>query len=116
MIKRPAILNQAEHEFDRASGRMISEFRTMIADSEELLEVASALSGEGFSAARSKFQDRISRAKAALTNVSQPLFERTRETTAAADYFVRHNPWTAVGVGIGAGLLIGFMAAKRQVT
>lgn len=116
MIKRPAILNQAENEFDRASDRMISEFRTMIADSEELLEAASAVSGEGFSAARSKFQDRISRAKAALTNVSQPVFERTRETAAAADYFVRHNPWAAVGVGITAGMLLGFLTAKRQVT
>lgn len=113
MIKRPAILDKAGDEFDQASGRMISEFRTMITDSEELLKSAVTVSDEGFSVALTKFQDRLSRAKAALTDVSQPVFERTRETAAAADHYVHDNPWTAVGAGIAAGMLIGFLAAKR---
>jgi ElaB/YqjD/DUF883 family membrane-anchored ribosome-binding protein len=52
-------------------------------------------------------------AKAKLADASQPVFDRTRETAAVADDYVRGNPWTAVGVAIAAGVLVGFLAAKR---
>lgn len=33
--------------------------------------------------------------------------ERAREAAAYADRTVHQNPWTAVGVGFGAGMMIG---------
>ena len=56
----------------------------------------------------------LKRAKATLADASQPVFDRTRETAADADDYVRGNPWTAVGVAIAAGVVIGFLAAKRS--
>jgi ElaB/YqjD/DUF883 family membrane-anchored ribosome-binding protein len=106
-------MDRAMHEFDRARGRMAGDFRTMIADSEDLLKAAATVSGEGFTAARTKFEEKVKRAKATLADASQPLFDRTRETAAAADGYVRGNPWTAVGVATAAGVLIGLLAAKR---
>jgi len=51
--------------------------------------------------------------KAALVDASQPALDTARESAAAANEFVRTNPWTAVGLGIVAGALLGFVAAKR---
>ena len=107
------MLDQAVDAFDRARGRMAGDFRTMIADSEDLLKAAATVSGEGFTVARTKFEEKLKRAKAALGDASQPALARTRETAAAADDYVRANPWTAAGVAIAAGVLIGFLAAKR---
>ena len=107
------MMNRAVNEFDRAKGRMAGDFRTMIADSEALLKAAASVSGKGFAAARTKFEDKLTRAKAALADASQPVFDRTRESAAAADDYVHGNPWTAVGVAMAAGVLIGFLAAKR---
>lgn len=107
------MMDQAVDAFDRARGRMAGDFRTMITDSEELLKAAATVSGEGFAVARTKFEDKLRRAKATLAEASQPLFDRTRETAAVADDYVRGNPWTAVGVAIAAGVLIGVLAAKR---
>src|ERR1700694_1074121 len=107
------MMDQAMHEFDRARGRMAGDFRTMITDSEDLLKAAATVSGEGFTAARTKFEEKLRSAKAALADASQPAFDRTRETAAVADDYVRGNPWIAVGVAIAAGELIGFLAAKR---
>jgi ElaB/YqjD/DUF883 family membrane-anchored ribosome-binding protein len=106
-------MERAVNEFERARGRMAGDFRTMITDSEDLLKAAATVSGEGFSAARTKFEEKLQRAKAALADVSQPLVDRTRETAAAADDYVRGNPWAVAGVAIAAGVLIGFLAAKR---
>jgi ElaB/YqjD/DUF883 family membrane-anchored ribosome-binding protein len=93
-------MNKAMNEFDRAKGRMAADFRTIISDSEDLLKAAAGVSGEGFGAARDKFEQRLKSAKAALSEASQ--FE-----------YIRANPWTAVGIAVAAGLVIGFFAAKR---
>ena len=107
------MMDRAVNEFDRARSRMAGDFRTIITDSEDLLKAAATVSGEGFAAARTKFEDKLRRAKATLADASQPVFDRTRESAAAADNYVHGNPWTAVGVAIAAGVLIGFLVAKR---
>ena len=88
------------HEFDRAKGKIAADFRTMIHDSEDLLKAAASVSGEGFGAARSKFEERVKKAKAVLAEASPP-------------ESIRAHPWTAVGIAAAAGLLIGFALAKR---
>ena len=100
-------------QFERARGRVAGDFRAMIADGEDLLKAAATVSGEGFAAARTKFEGKLRSAKAALADASQPVLDKTRESAAAADDYVRGNPWTAVGVAVAAGALIGFLAARR---
>ena len=107
------MMDRAVNEFERARGRMAGDFRTMITDSEDLLKAAAAVSGEGFTAARTKFEEKLRRAKATLADASQPMFDKTRETAAVANDYVHGNPWTAVGVAIATGVLIGFLVAKR---
>jgi ElaB/YqjD/DUF883 family membrane-anchored ribosome-binding protein len=113
MIKNAVITNRAIDEFDQARGRMAGDFKTMIADSEELLKAAATLSGEGFAAARAKFEEKLRSAKTRLADASQPMLDKTRETAAAADEYVRGNPWTTAGIALAAGVLIGSLAAKR---
>ena len=106
-------MDRAANDFDRARGRIAGDFRTMISDSEALLKAAASVSGKGFAAARTKFEDKLRHAKATLAEASQPVFDRTMESAAVADDYVRGNPWIAVGVAITAGVLIGLLAAKR---
>jgi ElaB/YqjD/DUF883 family membrane-anchored ribosome-binding protein len=107
------MMDRAVREFERASARTAGDFRTLITDSEDLLKAAAAVSGESFTAARTKFEEKLRRAKATLADASQPVFDRTRETAVAADHYVHDNAWTVVGVAIAAGVLLGFLAAKR---
>jgi len=107
------MMDRAVDEFYRARRRMAGDFRTMISDSEDLLKAAATVSDEGFTAARKKFEEKLSSAKATLADASQPVFDTTRKAAAVADDYVRGNPWSAVGVAIAAGALMGFLAAKR---
>ena len=93
-------MDRAMHDFDRAKGRLAKDFRSMINDSEDLLKAAANVSGEGFGAARSKFEERVKNAKAMLADVSPP-------------EYIRGNPWSAVGIAVAAGLVLGFIVAKR---
>ena len=107
------MINQSAKQMDQASSRIAADFRAMIADSEDLLKAATTMSGEGLAAARVKFEERVSRAKTALAEASQPMLDKSRETAAAANGYVREHPWSAIGVAVAAGLLVGFLAARR---
>ena len=100
-------------EFERAGGKVASDFRAIISDGEDLLKAAATVSGEGLSAARTKFEGQLKNARAALADASQPVFERTRESAAAANEYVRANPWSAVGMAIAAGMVVGFLAGRK---
>jgi len=102
-------MDQAVDEFDRARGKMAGDFKTMITDSEELLKAAATVSGAGFTAARSKFEDNLRRAKATLADASQPVVAKARQ----ADHYVHGSPWTAIGAAVALGAVVGFLVAKR---
>ena len=59
------------------------------------------------------FERRLRGLKEAVADASQSAVDRTTETAAAANDYVRRSPWTAVAMGIAAGALMGFLAAKR---
>jgi ElaB/YqjD/DUF883 family membrane-anchored ribosome-binding protein len=96
-------------DFNRAKGKMADDFRMIVSDGEELLKAAANASGEGFTAARAKFSEKVVSAKARLADLSQPVVEKARQ----ADDYVHGSPWTAICVAAAAGMLIGFLASKR---
>ena len=105
--------NRSANEFNGTRPGIEGDFRSMISESEELLKAAATVSGESFTAARTKFQDKLSSVKARLADISQPVLNRTRQTAAKADEYVHGNPWSTIGVGIAVGAVIGFLIAKR---
>jgi len=106
-------MDRAVNEFERARSRMAGDFRAIITDGEDLLKAVSTVSGESFAAARAKFESKIEHAKAALADVSHPVFDKTRASAARANVYAHENTWAIAGVAIAAGALIGFLAAKR---
>ena len=106
------MMNQVD-EFNRAKTRMAGDIRSVIADGEDLLKAAAEVSGEGFAAARQKFEKKLGSAKARLADASQAAVEKTKETAAVANRYVHDNPWPAIGVAAVAGILIGLLAARR---
>jgi ElaB/YqjD/DUF883 family membrane-anchored ribosome-binding protein len=93
-------------EFNRAKGKMADDLKLIVSDGEELLKAAANASGEGFTAARAKVAEKVMSAKAKLADGSQLAARQV-------DDYVHGSPWTVIGVAAAAGILIGFLAAKR---
>ena len=102
-------MEHTAREFNRAKGKMADDLRMIVSDGEDLLKAAANASGEGFTAARAKFSEKVVSAKARLADLSQPVVEKARQ----ADDYVHGSPWTAICVAAAAGMLIGLLAAKR---
>ena len=106
--------NQAMDRLDRAGGKMARDLGIMITDGEDLLKAAAGVSGEGFAAARMKFEEKLKSARIALSDASRPIRDRTAQTAAAADRYVHANPWPAIGLAIAVGVLAGYLSGGRR--
>jgi len=85
--------------------KLITDVKVLAADVEELVKATAAQTGEKIGAARERAQAALARAKGASALCS-------RETAQATDQYVKENPWAAVVVSAGIGLVIGFLVAR----
>lgn len=107
------MMKQTVNEFNRAKSKVAGDIKTVMADGEDLLKAAAGVSDEGFAAAREKFAEKLEGARASLANASRAAVKKARETAAAADDYAHDSSWIVIGIAVAAGLLIGFLAARR---
>jgi ElaB/YqjD/DUF883 family membrane-anchored ribosome-binding protein len=106
----PAGATRAENAAAEAlESDVARRLRNLIADMGELIRSCSSLTVEELGRAKAKLRARIAAARAALEELS----ERARKTAKVADRYVREQPWQAIGISAGVGLLIGFLAGRR---
>lgn len=59
-------------------------------------------------------EDRLQNMRATMEQYMSTATERTREACAYADRQVQSNPWTAVGIGFGVGMIFGALVAMAS--
>jgi ElaB/YqjD/DUF883 family membrane-anchored ribosome-binding protein len=96
-----------------SSDKLMKDLRMVMADAEELLKATAGQAGEKVSEARARVEDSVRMAKEALGELGEEALVRTREAAASADDYVHENPWTAVGVAAGIGLVVGVLLARK---
>jgi len=82
--------------------RLMDELRNVIADAEELLRATADQAGP-------KVQEVRARAEESLRNAREHLQGAGREL----DTRVRENPWAAVGIAAGIGLIAGILLSRK---
>ena len=71
--------------------KLMAELRAVVRDAETLMQAAAAESGEHL----------------------RDLGDGAREAASEIDEQVRKNPWAAVGIAAGVGLLIGLLLGRK---
>ena len=93
--------------------KLVIDFKTLIADTEDLLKASAGSAGEKLADARVKAQQALAEARGALARTEALAAERARAGAQIVDQSVHQNPWAAVGVATGIGLLVGWMLGRR---
>src|SRR5208283_217918 len=89
--------------------KLVADLKVVINDAEELLKITAGQAGEKVAAVRDKVQRGLEQAKAKLVEIEGKAVDQTKAAARATDAYVHENPWKAVGIAAGAGLLFGIL-------
>ncbi|GFE78576.1 membrane protein [Steroidobacter agaridevorans] len=93
--------------------QLVADLKTVMEDAEALLKATSTLTGEKVQEVRARAEESLRQAKVRLSEVEEEAMRRAREIADAADEYVQENPWQAVGIAAGVGLVLGLLLARR---
>jgi ElaB/YqjD/DUF883 family membrane-anchored ribosome-binding protein len=93
--------------------KLMNDLKLVIADAEELLKLTAGNVGDKAAEMRMRMQARMEQAKADLSNLQEMAVNRAKDAGKAADNYVHDNPWRAVGIAAGVGLVVGLLISRR---
>jgi len=98
---------------DVTKEQLIDDFKVVVADAEALLKATASQGGEKVAEVRAKAEESLRIAKVKMAEAQAALLARTKEAARATDVYVHENPWRAIGVAAGVGVVIGLLIGRR---
>lgn len=95
------------------SEQLMADFKVVVADAEALLKATAGQGGEKLSEIRAKAEESLRVAKARMADAQEALVAKTKEAAKATDAYVHENPWKAIGIAAGVGLVVGLLIGRR---
>src|SRR5574340_1478807 len=101
-------------ESEVSKEKLMQDLRVVVSDAEELLRATAGQAGEKATAARERIQESLVSAKARLIAAEEAVVAKTKQAAKATDEYVHENPWKAVGIAAGVGLVIGMLISRGR--
>ena len=98
---------------EMTNDQLIDDFKVVVADAEALLKATANQSGEKLAEVRAKAAKSLMAGKASMVEAQAAMLAKTRAAARATDTYVHDNPWQAVGIAAGTGLVIGWLIGRR---
>ena len=93
--------------------KLVSDLRVLAADAEELVKVTAGQTGEKITEARNRIQQSVTDLKPRLAQAQAALVDDARSAAQLGDSYVHEQPWTAIGIAAGVGLLVGILIGRN---
>jgi ElaB/YqjD/DUF883 family membrane-anchored ribosome-binding protein len=87
---------------DVSSDKLMKDLKAVVNDAEDLIKITAGQGGEQIARIRARAEESVRTARARIKDVGGEL-----------DAQVRENPWNAVGIAAGIGLVLGILLARR---
>lgn len=100
-------------ETQTARDQLVDDFKKVIVDTEELLKVTAHETGGKIGAVREKAEESLREARRKLNALEGDLMIQTKAAAKATDQLVHENPWQAVAIAAGVGLLLGMLSSRH---
>lgn len=92
---------------------LVDEFSNLVGTLEDVFAAASESGGERLSELKDQAEASLKKAKARLGTLEKTTVAKARKIASESDDYVHENPWTAIGVGAGIGLLLGLLIGRK---
>ena len=94
--------------------KLMQDLRVVMRDAEDLFKSSGQQLGDGAAHWRERTQDRLAQLRQQVSALQQQTTERVATAGRSTNEFVHRNPWAAVGVASGIGLLAGILMNNRR--
>jgi ElaB/YqjD/DUF883 family membrane-anchored ribosome-binding protein len=92
--------------------KLVSDLKTLIGDAEELLKATASQAGEQVTALRRRIEENLKDGKETLADAEEVLYDTTRDAAEAASHYIQKNPWSAIGIAAGVGVVLGLLIRR----
>ena len=96
-----------------SAGQLIDDLTAVIRDAESLLRATAAQTGDKVDEIRTRAEESVRQAKERLAGIEEETLQHARVLAGEAEEYVRGNPWQAVGIAAGIGLVLGGLMTRR---
>ena len=96
-----------------STDKLMQDLRVVVTDAEELLKATAGVTGEKVEKIRAKAEESLIAARKRLQTASKAVQQGAVDVAETVDEEVHKNPWRAVGVAAGVGLVIGILISRR---
>ena len=96
-----------------AKEQLLSDFRVVMDDVEALLKATADQGGEELAELRTRARKSLKHMKVRMTETQDELFDKANDAVQSADSYVHDNPWNAIGIAAGIGMVIGMLTSRH---
>lgn len=98
----------------KSADRVADEWSNLVSALEGLAAAAAADGSDRYAAVRERAEAAIAQARAKAESSAKQANDRVHDLAGQADAYARQNPWQAIGIGAGIGLVVGLLLSRRS--
>jgi ElaB/YqjD/DUF883 family membrane-anchored ribosome-binding protein len=104
------VTNMTDHA---TTATLKADLAAVMRDAEALIKASADQGGAKVDEARSKIRESLETARSRLLEVERAARRQGEDAMIATEDYVKRNPWQAVGIAAGVGLVVGVLLARR---
>ena len=98
---------------NHAKDLLIADFWRVVTDAEALIKASAADGGADLAEVRARAEASLAQVKTRLGEAQANLRASGQEAITATHAYIQENPWSALSVAAGIGVLIGLLSGRR---
>ena len=91
---------------------LVNDLKRVVGDADEVLQEVANSTAEGFAAARTQVEGKLSEARSRLDDARIAVTRTACRAADATDAYVSENPWKVLGIAALAGFITGFVLSR----
>jgi ElaB/YqjD/DUF883 family membrane-anchored ribosome-binding protein len=95
------------------TAQLKADLAVVLRDAEALIKATSEQGGDKLAEAATRARESLEAAKLRLRDAEIAARRHGEDAVRATEDYVKQNPWQAVGIAAGVGLIVGVLLARR---
>lgn len=97
-----------------SADKLFDDLQSVVREAETLLKATAGHAGDKVDEVRSRAERTIKQVRSRIDHLERDAIRTVKDAATEAEDYVRDNPWQAIGVAAGVGLVLGLLLSRRS--